>query len=85
MLSATIALCHVTPTLRTFDKGVALDILRQAQSSPPGGPAGRRLQQVVDVLVVDLTEGNPNGELDVWLHLQADLVGGHAQHAGLCS
>lgn len=59
---------------KTFDERVALDVLREAQRRPPARPAGQRLQQVVDVLVVDLAEGNPNGELDVRLRLQRHLV-----------
>lgn len=61
-------------TLLTSDKSVALDVLRQAQCDPPRRPAGRHLEEVVDVLVIDFTERNPNRELDVGFQGQTDFV-----------
>lgn len=69
-------------TLQTFHKGVAHDVLRQAQGSPPLSAAGHRVQEVMNVLVVDFTEGNPNRELDVWFQLQVHSVVCHDGRLG---
>lgn len=74
----------LTSTPHTSDEGVALDILGQTQCRPPQGPARGLFQQVVDVLVVDFTEWNPNRKLSVWFQVQADvLLCSHSQH-GVC-
>lgn len=54
----------------TFDEGIALDVLRQAEHSPPRRPTGYDFQQVMNVLIVDFTERNPNRKFD----LKADFV-----------
>lgn len=72
---------------QTFDKRVALDVLRQAQGGSPRGPSGYHLQQVMDVLIVYFTERDPNWKLGVRLHIQGDFVLGcssHAQLRGAC-
>lgn len=70
----------------TFDVGVAVLVVAEPQRDPlPGLQHGRRVQQVVQELVVDLVEGHPDGELDSFLQvvssalreavgLQADVV-----------
>lgn len=71
-LSEPRRLSCITPgdPTRTFDEGVALDVLWQAEHSPPRSPTGYHLQQVMNVLIVDFTERNPNRKFD----LEADFV-----------
>lgn len=73
MIKTFIYSIHFVESL-TFNECVALDVLREAQCCPPGHSTGHRLQKVMDVLIVDLTERNPNGILDVRLHLQDDFI-----------
>lgn len=58
----------------TFHVGVAVGVLCQPQSRPAQRPALCHLQEVEDVLVVDLTEGDPDGELGVGFDVQDDSV-----------
>lgn len=60
--------------LIAFDKRVAFDILTQSEHAPSVGRIWAELEQVVDVFVVDLTEGDPHWELHMGIFIQTKTV-----------